>query len=197
VEADFLPTVAVSASVVQGTPIPIGLHGLVSLPIVALDGSVAVVVGGAAEVLPVVRVVAALTVVGDVRLGTPDRLEVEKEEVLVLLHVLKNGDRELVLMVRESTKVAELALVQIVRIHLTVLGLVLLRVVEVLHAVMRFVARVAVLALLLGKGDVGAHLGGVGCGHAAPIAFFSPMVEYALLRIMRLVDAARLRFVRH
>ena len=77
VEGDFFPTVAVATAVIQRATIAVSLHGFVRFPVVALDGSIAVVVRRAPEILPVVGVVAALTVVRDVRLRTPDCLEVK------------------------------------------------------------------------------------------------------------------------
>ena len=102
---DLLPTVRVLATVLAITSFSVGLDlfALAPLGAAAVRALVRKDLGLSAEVLPVVSVLALLSVVGFgvVIEGAPDGLEVENVEVSVLFHFVQQIDAQLVLRVGE------------------------------------------------------------------------------------------------
>lgn len=100
----LLPAVAVHTAVLEITAIAVSSSLLFRTPEAALlSARVLVYVRLSAIVLPVMRVLALITHMAShlVIERAPYRLEVEHVEVIVLIHLVKQVDRELFLVVRE------------------------------------------------------------------------------------------------
>ena len=138
----LLPPVTQLALEPVGTAILVLADGLVGRPVGALFCGVALPVGLASELLPVVGKDAGVPVVVSVDVGTPDRLVVEEVEVRVPLELVDQVDADVVVTVRETAVLAVLAETGLGQVALAVLGFVLVWVVEFLHP------RVAVPALI-------------------------------------------------
>lgn len=187
----LLPAVALQALVLVLTAILVLVDELPGAPVRALVSGVDVELGLAAEVLPVVREDALVSLVVVLVVGTPHCLEVEHVEIRVQVEAVNQLHRDLSLRVRERAVLPVLALARPVNIGGAKLCLVLVWVVEFFDAVVRLLAGVA-FGAVSPFDDVSAHLRLIGAQGPALVLLLVVVVGAALKVVGVRIDAARL-----
>lgn len=103
----------------------------------------------ATKILPVVSVYTDVSLVVLVAERAPNSLEMEHIKIGIFVHLLKNINRKLILVVSKSAHVPILAIINFFWISLAKFGFVFFRMVEIFNSIVAHYAFVTVLAITL------------------------------------------------